>query len=46
MEECETERRTIPAKIAEHNASENPVKIVFYSSACVPVKKAPQGKEA
>ena len=45
LEECEKERATYPAKIAEHNASDNPVKVIYYSSICAPVKKAPQGKD-
>jgi hypothetical protein len=46
MEECQEKLQTVPTLIAEYNAdAENPVKIVAYNAGCVPMKKAPQGKD-
>ena len=42
-EACEKERVVLVEKIAGHNSKEL-VKIDLYASACLPVKKAPQGK--
>jgi hypothetical protein len=45
MIECENERAKLPEKIAERNATADPVKIIYYASVCTPVHKAPQGKD-
>lgn len=44
LEECEAEKTRVVQVIAEHNEKEA-VKIFFYAAACLPVQKAPQGKD-
>lgn len=46
LAECQTAAEKIPGQIAEHNASDNPVKVHFYAAECVPLKAAPAGKAA
>ena len=45
LEECEREKAAVVVKVAEHNASKEPVKIIYYSAQCAPASKAPQGKD-
>jgi len=46
LEECQKAAADVPKNIAEFNASGNPVKIHYYAAECVPLKLAPQGKDA
>lgn len=45
LAECEAELARVPAKIAEHNASANPMKVIYYSAVCAKASKAPMGKD-
>jgi hypothetical protein len=43
LEACEAERAQVTLRIADHNASAEPNKVVFYSSVCHKVQRAPTG---